>query len=125
MIEPSARSEGSIITAHPPPTPIPEFGPSPKVQAPIAELRALEKQFPEPTWEEVRSGWEWLYTQFGSPAMEPYLGQAIWSQLQIGIDYQCLPWPSGFTPPPGRTAGWNFTFRMARLLQPVAGLSNG
>lgn len=76
------------MIANPPLTPTPEFSPSPKVQAEIAELRALEKQLPEPTWEEVRSDWEWLYAQFGNPAMEPYLGQlvAVYNGQVVGAD---------------------------------------
>lgn len=30
-----------------------------------------------------------------------------------------MPWASGFVPPPARTAGWSFAFRLARLLAPV------
>jgi hypothetical protein len=53
----------------------------------------------------------------GSPLS--WLPEAIWSRLRIGSDYEFLPWPSGFTPPPVQTAGWNFTFRIARLVQPI------
>ena len=54
----------------------------------------------------------------GSPLT--WMPEAIWSRFQPGIDYEWLPWSSGFSPPAGRTAGWNFTFRMARFLQPVS-----
>jgi hypothetical protein len=63
------------MTTNPPPPP--SFQPSPKVQAQVAELRELEKQFPPPTWDEVRPDWEWLWAQFGTPAMEPYAEQLV------------------------------------------------
>src|SRR5262245_61808673 len=53
----------------------------------------------------------------GSPMS--WMPEAIWNRLSEGTDYEVLPWSSGFVPPPGRTAGWNFTFRVARLLQPI------
>lgn len=53
----------------------------------------------------------------GSPLS--WMPEAIWNRLSEGTDYEVLPWASGFVPPPGRTAGWNFTFRIARLLQPI------
>lgn len=54
----------------------------------------------------------------GSPLT--WMPEAIWDRLSEGIDFEVLPWSSGFLPPTGRTAGWNFTFRMARFLQPLA-----
>jgi hypothetical protein len=54
----------------------------------------------------------------GSPLS--WIPEEIWSRLSEGTDYEVLPWSSGFVPPPGRTAGWNFTYRIARLLQPLA-----
>src|SRR6266545_1793326 len=53
----------------------------------------------------------------GSPLT--WMPEAIWNRLSAGTDYEVLPWSSGFVPPLGRTAGWNFTFRIARLLQPI------
>ncbi len=54
----------------------------------------------------------------GSPLS--WMPEGIWKRLSEGSDYEVLPWASGFVPPPGRTAGWNFTFRIARLLRPLA-----
>lgn len=53
----------------------------------------------------------------GSPLT--WVPEAIWDKLTEGIDYEVLPWSSGFTPPTSRTAGWNFTYRIARLLGPI------
>src|SRR5688500_3472581 len=53
----------------------------------------------------------------GSPLS--WMPEGIWNSLSEGTDYEVLPWSSGFVPPPGRTAGWHFTFRIARLLQPL------
>ncbi len=64
------------MTANPPP-PNPSFRPSPKVQAQVAELRELEKQFPVPTLDEVLEDWKWLYAQFGTEAMNPYLEHLV------------------------------------------------
>ena len=50
------------MTANPP-SKIPDFAPSPKVQAQVEELRELAKQFPEPTWAEVMPDWLWLYAE--------------------------------------------------------------
>ena len=54
----------------------------------------------------------------GSPLS--WMPEGIWKRLSEGSDYEVLPWASGFVAPPGRTAGWNFTFRIARLLRPLA-----
>ena len=58
----------------------------------------------------------------GSPFTR--LPEAIWQHFQPGIDFEELPFEAGYLPPRGQTAGWNFTFRMARMLQPV-GLHDG
>jgi hypothetical protein len=50
------------MTANPPNT-SQDFSPSPRVQAQVAELRELEKQFPVPTLAEVMVDWEWLYAE--------------------------------------------------------------
>ncbi len=63
------------MTTNPPPTS--SFQPSTKVQAQVAELRELEKQFPEPTLDDVKPDWEWLWGQFGKPEMESYLEQLV------------------------------------------------
>jgi hypothetical protein len=75
------------MTANPPRT-NPDFGPSPKVQAQVQELRELAKQFPEPTWAEVLSDWQWLHAQLGTPIMEPYIEQlvAICEERIVGSD---------------------------------------
>lgn len=66
----------------------PDFGPSPKVKAQVAEIRELEKQFPEPTWPEVLSDWQWLYSQLGTTIMDPYLEQlvAVYDGRIVGSD---------------------------------------
>jgi hypothetical protein len=68
----------------------PEFGPNPKIQAQVAELRELEKQFPVPTWDEVKGDWEWFYAQGGKPEMEPYYYQlvAVYNKQVVGSDPQ-------------------------------------
>ena len=43
----------------------------------------------------------------------------VWNKFQPGVDFEELPFETGYTPPRVRTAGWTFTFRMARMLQPV------
>jgi hypothetical protein len=53
----------------------------------------------------------------GSPLT--WLPEAIWSQLDPGSDYEWLPFPGSYHPPTARTAGWDFTFRLARLLTPL------
>jgi hypothetical protein len=53
----------------------------------------------------------------GSPFT--WVPQEIWRHLQPGVDFEELPFEAGYTPPRGQTAGWNFTFRFARLLQPL------
>ncbi len=53
----------------------------------------------------------------GSPFT--WFPEAIWSRFQPGIDFEELPFEPGYTPPRGQTAGWRFTFRMARLLRPL------
>jgi hypothetical protein len=75
------------MTANPPHVK-PEFGPSPKVQAQVAELRELARQFPEPTWDEVLPDWEWLHSQLGTPVMEPYFEKlvAVFEKQVVGYD---------------------------------------
>jgi hypothetical protein len=53
----------------------------------------------------------------GSPFT--WFPEAIWRHFQPGVDYEELPFEPGYTAPRGQTAGWNFTFRMARMLQPI------
>jgi hypothetical protein len=50
------------VTANPPQQ-SQDFAPSPKVQAQVAELRELAKQFPAPTWAEVMPDWQALYAE--------------------------------------------------------------
>jgi hypothetical protein len=54
----------------------------------------------------------------GSPLS--WFPEGVWSQFQDGRDFEWLPFSAGYTPPRGQTAGWTFTFRMARLLQPLS-----
>jgi hypothetical protein len=77
------------MTANPPTiTSNPDHGPSPKVQAQVAELRELARKFPEPSWDEVKSDWEWLYSHSGTVALEPYRNQlvAIYDGKIVGAD---------------------------------------
>ncbi len=53
----------------------------------------------------------------GSPFS--WFPQNVWEKFRPGIDFEELPFEAGYTPPRVRTAGWTFTFRMARLLQPI------
>jgi hypothetical protein len=53
----------------------------------------------------------------GSPLV--IFPRAIWVHCQEGRDYEWLPF-DGPTPPPGRVLGWQFTFRIARFLVPLA-----
>jgi hypothetical protein len=53
----------------------------------------------------------------GSPFS--WFPRAIWSGFQAGTDFEWLPFPSGYQPPLGQTAGWTFRFQMARLLVPI------
>jgi hypothetical protein len=43
----------------------------------------------------------------------------LWTRLRPGIDFEWLPFAAGFHPPIGRTAGWQFSFEMARFLVPL------
>lgn len=43
----------------------------------------------------------------------------IWTRFQAGTDYEILPF-TGPTPAPGRVVGWQFGFRIARFLVPLA-----
>jgi hypothetical protein len=53
----------------------------------------------------------------GSPFS--WFPEGVWSQFQPGIDFEWLPFDTGFTPPRAQTVGWAFTFRMARMLNPI------
>src|SRR5262249_15236376 len=48
----------------------------------------------------------------------------VWQPLHAGVDYEWLAFPTGYTPPRAQTVGWNFTFRFARLCQPI-GIHDG
>ncbi len=54
----------------------------------------------------------------GSPFT--WIPQEIWQHFRPGADFEWLPYPAGFVPPQGKTAGWNFRFRFARMLVPIA-----
>lgn len=58
----------------------------------------------------------------GSPLT--WLPEAIWSRLHPGTDYEWVPFATGYHPPVTRTAGWEFQFRLARLLIPLTLLDN-
>ena len=53
----------------------------------------------------------------GSPFT--WMPEAIWQHFRPGIDFEELPFEPGYTVPRGQTAGWNFTFRFVRMLQPI------
>ena len=53
----------------------------------------------------------------GSPFT--WLPHDIWKHFRAGADYEELPFPVGYHPPRAQTAGWNFTYRFVRLLQPI------
>src|ERR1700722_1754492 len=54
----------------------------------------------------------------GSPLS--WFPESVWSNFQQGTDFDWLPFPTGYTPPRVRTAGWTFNFRIARMLQPLS-----
>jgi len=54
----------------------------------------------------------------GSPLT--WFPEDVWSPFQHGRDFEWLPFAPGYTPPRGQTGGWAFSFRMARLLQPMS-----
>lgn len=58
----------------------------------------------------------------GSPFT--WLPEEAWENLTVGVDYEELPFPQGYPPPRGQTAGWSFTFRFARVLRPI-GIHDG
>src|SRR5215218_10385557 len=45
--------------------------------------------------------------------------ESVWKTLRRGVDYEWLPFPGGYQPPQGVTAGWAYQFRMARMLRPL------
>jgi hypothetical protein len=53
----------------------------------------------------------------GSPLS--WFPEAVWSRLRPGIDFEELPFEAGYMPPRAQAAGWSFSFRVARMLQPV------
>jgi hypothetical protein len=53
----------------------------------------------------------------GSPFT--WLSQDVWKVFRAGVDFEELPFEAGYVAPRGQTAGWNFTFRMVRMLQPI------
>src|SRR6266576_5286181 len=63
MIRASQLQRGRIAMTGNSTTADPGLTPSPKVQQPVAELRELAKQFPEPSMPEVMADWEWLYAE--------------------------------------------------------------
>lgn len=79
--------EDARVTANPP-LPEPEHRPSLKTQAQLVELRELEKQYPMPTWDDVRPDWEWFYAHSSDPEMQPYDWQlvAVYNGRVVGGD---------------------------------------
>ena len=75
------------MTANPTPT-TPPLVPSPQVQAQVAELRDLEKQFPAPTWDEVKKDWIWLYAECNAGKLFDIYGQfvAVCEEKVLGTD---------------------------------------
>ena len=53
----------------------------------------------------------------GSPFS--WFPEAVWSRLRPGVDFEELQFEAGYAPPRALAAGWSFTFRIARMLQPV------
>jgi hypothetical protein len=46
--------------------------------------------------------------------------ESVWSRFEPGIDFEWLSFAPGFSPPRGQSARWTFTFRIARMLQPLS-----
>lgn len=53
----------------------PGLAPSPEIQRRIAELRELERHFPEPTLAEVMDDWKWLYAEVNKGNLFDQFGQ--------------------------------------------------
>jgi hypothetical protein len=47
------------------------------------------------------------------------LPRTVWTRFVEGVDYEWLPFDGVGAPPTARVAGWQFTFQMARFLQPL------
>lgn len=57
----------------------------------LAQLRALEAQYPPPTWEEVREDWKWLHDGMANGTFDPEyryggLAVAIYNRQVVGTD---------------------------------------
>ena len=47
-----------------------------------AQWRELEKQFPAPTWDEVKEEWKWLYGHMEDGTLDP---EGKWSERHIAV----------------------------------------
>lgn len=41
--------------------------------------------------------------------------ESIWGRFHAGTDFDWLPFPAGYAPPPSRVVGWTYRFRFARI----------
>lgn len=85
MTETESESEPDIDLS------IPEF----TVQEYHAQWRELEKQFPPPTWDEVKLEWAWLHEQMAAADGKLYekylnLNVAVYQQRIAGVDVNWL-----------------------------------
>lgn len=48
-----------------------------------------------------------------------WMPESLWSQFQVGVDFEWLPFPAGYQAPSGQSAGWTFRFRIAQMLKPI------
>jgi hypothetical protein len=53
------------------------FPPSDRIAAQVAELRELEKLYPEPSLDEVMADWEWLYAECNRGTLFDIYGQFV------------------------------------------------
>jgi hypothetical protein len=99
------------LTSHTPFAPIPVDEPAgPRLLLPRIQLLCLVRL---PNTLMPRDG----IIDTGSPFS--WFLEDVWRVFRPGIDFEWLPFEAGYSPPRGQTAGWAFTFRMARMLQPI------
>jgi hypothetical protein len=60
-----------------------------------AQWRELEKQFPSPSWEDVKLEWKWIYESSAANTFDPtgkYAGYsvAVYQQRVVGVDINWL-----------------------------------
>ena len=77
----------------------PEVAPAAEPELSIAEYHAiwreLEKQFPAPTWDEVKEEWKWLHDGMANGTFDPEykyggLAVAIYNRQVVGTDTNWL-----------------------------------